>query len=299
MRRRYWFMMRNWAKFGGFAGFIVVPVVCAFIWVVSYPPLPGFDRNGQHYDCRADTERQPGGAPESRGGSIPPLAHADRTQHEESQECREERESLQKAANERGLTIATWLLAFATMGLLGAVTAQVFLFVWQLRLIRNESVHTKTAAEAAKKSADTAERALADVERPWLFAESVRALARDEHPKPDNQWTISFGFRNIGKMPALIEECVIKIIDKDKAPPIPDYTGAAHVSTIGVVAVNQEFKTQGYGLADGRPDVRLVFGRFTYKELNGKVHKVGFAVDVAPIGILTAYYPVEAYHYYD
>jgi hypothetical protein len=291
--------MRNWAKFGGFAGLTVALLVCAFLLATSYPPLPGFGIEGEHYDCRAKAERDGRKGAAQDGVVIPPLAHADQANGDASKACREERERLQKASNERGLTVATWFLAFATIGLFGAVAIQAALFVWQLRLIRDESVHTKIAAEAAKKSADTAEAALTNVERPWLFAESVRALPVDEHPQPNNRWTISFGFRNIGKMPALTEECIIKIIDKDKAPPVPDYIGANAVSVIAVVGVNVEFKTQGIGPADERPDVRLVFGRLTYKELSGKTHKVGFAVDVAPIGVLTAPYPVDAYHYYD
>jgi hypothetical protein len=210
-----------------------------------------------------------------------------------------EEERREQAANERGLTEYTGHLAIFTLLLVFVAFTQAGLFVWQLALMREGVDDAKVLAKSASLSAKTAETALTNVQRPWLFAESVRALPVDEHPQSNNRWTISFGFKNIGQMPAINEECIIKIIDKDKAPPIPDYTGGTLVHVPAIIAVDGEFKTQGVGPADGRPNVRLVLGRLTYKELNGKSHKVGFAVDVAPIGVLTSYYPVDAYHYYD
>lgn len=74
---------------------------------------------------------------------------------EQTTEDRKEREI--KIALDRDLTIYTGWQAIFTFILIVVGIFQLGLFIWQLRLIRESLVDTKTAAEAANKSADAAE----------------------------------------------------------------------------------------------------------------------------------------------
>ena len=58
------------------------------------------------------------------------------------------------AANERGLTNATWVLAGFTLLLAMVASGQIGLFFWQLRLMREGVNDARDAAKAAQTSAD-------------------------------------------------------------------------------------------------------------------------------------------------
>jgi hypothetical protein len=49
----------------------------------------------------------------------------------------------------------------------------------------------------------------------------------------------------------------------------------------------------------GKPITFVVYGRLTYKELNGRLHHTGFAVEVSPHIAAFSGYPSDAYDYYD
>jgi hypothetical protein len=304
MRRRDWLMMENWARMAGFAAFLIIPVICTFIWAISYPPLPGFGPEGEHYDCHSEAKRDPRNGATQNGIAVPPLAHADQGSREVSNACREERERLQKAANERGLAVATWVLSFATMGLFGAVAIQAALFVWQLRLIRDELGHTKTAAEAAKKSADMAERTLTEHERPWLFRNQIRiqdgVLSR---VLGINSYFVFLIWKNVGRAPALIEGFEWNFIDENCLPDVPDYTGARREGTPSGLPEGESFETQGRGPPNSpSPDGGLItyvfFGRLFYKDMGGHSHVSGYAIRISPYGAVVLEAGGQAYNYY-
>jgi hypothetical protein len=98
-------------------------IVCSFIYAISYP-LP-------------------------HGGRL-------QTEHLQRSDDREEQDKIEKTANERSLTVATWALVLATTFLFFAAAVQAGLFVWQLDLIRRSLADTKKAADAAEKSANAA-----------------------------------------------------------------------------------------------------------------------------------------------
>jgi hypothetical protein len=136
------------------------------------------------------------------------------------------------------------------------------------------------------RHAAIAEQALFNLERPWLFPERVEIKSRSQPPYV-NDWYITFIFRNVGRMPAIIEGCLIKFQDKDTLSPRPDYTGAAQVNTPRTVAQGDTFSTGPVGpspgrLKNGKPIQFIAFGKLSYKELSGKFHKTGFAVAVSP-----------------
>jgi hypothetical protein len=157
-------------------------------------------------------------------------------------------------------------------------------------------------ASALNRAAAAAERALTDVERPWLFLEwaGVRWRGADPPPKGQpNDWFITLRFRNIGRMPALVDDCIFKIEDKVSLPRRPNYNNSSHLTLRRSIPVNEEAETQPVGPAPGRPNPLVFYGRMTYKELNGRVHHTGFALEVAPHGAGYISYNNDAYDYYD
>ena len=77
-------------------------IVCSFLWAISYPPSP-------RHAPRAEADKSSAYAKDQ------PIAPKSETETQ-----RDEQERFEKAANERGLTIATWVLAFATVFLVSA-----------------------------------------------------------------------------------------------------------------------------------------------------------------------------------
>jgi hypothetical protein len=78
----------------------------------------------------------------------------------------------------------------AALVLVGAV--QLFLFIWQLRLIRTSLDDAKIsadaaadAAKAASRQALVAEESLAKIERPYLFVFDVSALSVESYEDLD------------------------------------------------------------------------------------------------------------------
>jgi hypothetical protein len=168
MRRSHWLMMKNWARAAGFAAFLLIPVVCTFEWAISYPPLPGFGVQGKHYDCRSKEERNNTANKENGSFESSTAVKTEAASDEESQACRNERERLQKTANERGLTVATWVLAFATCFVVLATTV-LWVFTGLLWKTTSRAVTDgEKAASAALTSANIAARQLELSHRPWI-----------------------------------------------------------------------------------------------------------------------------------
>jgi hypothetical protein len=178
-------------------------------------------------------------------------------------------------------------------------------------LLQNATLKaTNDAAVAAKNSADVASRTLSDVERPWVvvlgFGHEFREYAEAVGKPRTNAWFLSMRWKNIGRMPAIVEELVVKVQDIDTLPPTPDYSGAPPMGIERVIAAGAETEeTQGIGpglgsgMKDGKAIQFVAFGRLTYKELSGKVHHTGFAVRVNPHFAGTASHNNTAYEYWD
>jgi hypothetical protein len=140
----------------------VLAVLCFLMVGLSYAqsqePSPGRGAKGKPIQQNATASEKPT-SQDQRGTeqmplvikSIPPEKTPD-----QAKEDRNERDT--KSTTERWLTIYTGLLALFTFCLIVVGSVQIFLFVWQLRLIRDSLTDTKHAADAANKSADAAER---------------------------------------------------------------------------------------------------------------------------------------------
>lgn len=116
---------------------------------------------------------------------------------------------------------------FFTIWLVVIGGAQLVLFYVQLRLIRESLDDAKIAADAgavaanaATKQAEAAERALTELERPWIFVD----LSRDLHGSPDNEFQdpyALFDIVNHGRGPAIIDEFHGEISSDELRPGSP------------------------------------------------------------------------------
>jgi hypothetical protein len=195
------------------------------------------------------------------------------------------------ASNERSLAVATWVLAYATILLFIAAAVQAALFVWQLSLIRVSLKDAKIAAEAARDAAEAAtlqaqvaERSLTELERPWLFLEGATIRRRDlpDQQLIPNAWFIKLHWKNVGRAPALIEECLFDISPKETIPDEPVYNNQIGLHCPRTVPAGDTVETREVGPAPGNDGILVFYGRMTYTELSGKRHKTGFAVEVSP-----------------
>ena len=103
-----------------------------------------------------------------------------------------------------------------------AVFTAILAYMVYLQLLwmnRQERVLQKSV-EAAEKSANAAVSALTDLERPWIFVEKAHIKRREDKGQPilPNFWWISFVCRNVGRAPAIVEECLVKIQDITTLP---------------------------------------------------------------------------------
>lgn len=163
---------------------------------------------------------------------------------------------------------------------------QMFLFIWQLRLMRQSSDVAITAANAAKASAEVAMNTFALLERPWIFLEKHRVVRREGAPiQPSllNNFYISFQFKNNGRSPAFITDLVFNIIETSKLPLVPDYSlCVSKLSCPATLAAGKMFESSQVGPSPGKDVQYTIFGKLTYRDMTGVDHHTGFAIDVSP-----------------
>jgi hypothetical protein len=109
----------------------------------------------------------------------------------------------------------------------------------QVNALQDTLIETRKAAEAAKQGADTAERALTDLERPWIFIEPIQLDGFIRYPPQSATWPLNlklrWTMRNYGRSPAFVTRgCGRLIIIPMPLPEDPDYTGASDVVTTPV-----------------------------------------------------------------
>ena len=230
------------------------------------------------------------------------------TRQDKEESERDAKEHEVKAVVDATLANYTFWLAILTGGLLLAAAIQAGLFIWQLGLMRRATIDSGVSAKAAEKAANIAERSLTDLERSWLFIESVRVVRREGAPiQPEipNNWYISFVWRNVGRAPALIKDCILKIEDRDALPPIPDYSNSSPLTCQQTLSSDKTFETNQIGPSHDKrvkaeKPIRLIaYGKLTYKDLSGKEHHTGFATEVSAHLPAANTYENEAYEYYD
>ena len=95
----------------------------------------------------------------------------------------------------------------ATVGIIMAIIAflQVFMFGWQLRLMRRSNTTASEAAAAAKMAANTTQSALEASHRPWIKAELNLVGDFVRNKDGDRSIPVEFTMRNIGNS---VAQCV-------------------------------------------------------------------------------------------
>lgn len=198
--------------------------------------------------------------------------------------------------------VSLWYLAKFFDDHAGAIAALATVFI---------GFFTFTLYKATDQLKSISERqiqALTDLERPWIFIQQTHLERREDDGGPiiPNYFWISFVCKNVGRAPAIIEECFVKIHDKKTISKIPDYSEPRiHLRCPATVAVGIEFETSSFG-PPSQPDIAeadvifyVIFGKITYKELNGTIHHTGFSVEVSPHMAASTSHPNPAYDYYD
>ncbi len=89
---------------------------------------------------------------------------------------------------------------------------------------------------ATKRSAAIAERALTDVERPWVFRDIVTVTVRHRPGVKFNDWMVKLKWRNVGRTPALLVDLQFKIEDLANLPAQPDYSNASPLGVVTALA---------------------------------------------------------------
>jgi len=136
-------------------------------------------------------------------------------------------------------------------------------------------------------------------ERPWLFPVATKVPPRGEKVATNNQWYISVTVKNLGRMPALIKECKVKIAEKSTLPPAPDFADAMDIGGPYSVEAQGTFDTRPIGPGKPSDDQLVFYGRITYAELNGEKHTLRFAFEVWKLGMASVHYNNDAYHEFD
>jgi hypothetical protein len=159
---------------------------------------------------------------------------------------------------------------------------------------------TISLAKSTRIAARAAEKALTELERPWVFLEGARIRRRElpgERITPNNWW-IEMHWKNIGRAPAIIEECVFGIEPKSTLPKKPVYAKDHRLICPRTIAAGDVVKTNEVGPAPGTDELLVFFGKHTYKELNGQIHEAGFALEISPHMPAFSSYDSDQYTYY-
>jgi hypothetical protein len=146
------------------------------------------------------------------------------------------------------------------------------------------SVFNARLASATKRAAVAAEKGLTELERPWIFLEGSTITRRDGKPASSipNNWYISLRFKNVGRMPAVINRCLFEIKPKTELPEKPIFSIKPDLSTPMTLDRGESFDTQPVGPGDHKKEFWVFYGKVIYTELNGKAHETGFALEVSP-----------------
>ncbi len=130
-----------------------------------------------------------------------------------------------------GLIIVGLVAALVALGTLRVIARQTKDALYGIRANRR-------AADAAKKSADTAERALNDLERPWIF---IRITSFEGFDKPPTEFdptmivNLKWEIENSGRTPAFAFDGAVSLhVFTLPLPDFPDYGKAAPIALVPI-----------------------------------------------------------------
>jgi hypothetical protein len=154
--------------------------------------------------------------------TIPPEKSKDDIQREK-EKTELDRKTVQLTGN---LVSYTWLLFIATAILSSATGGLALVAFLQMRDARKAIAAAEASAKASEQHATTAERALTEVERPYIFAFDVSII----HDLEIGGRGIGYSVGNFGKTPATIENVsAIFTIGNSGVPVIrPEQVSSSH-----------------------------------------------------------------------
>lgn len=163
------------------------------------------------------------------------------------------------------------------------------------------------ATDKLRDISDRQVRVTENAERPWLLMHKYQLRQQERTSEMvHNNWYISFEWRNFGRIPAVIETSVATIQDQDTLSDTPDYSKCQTLDMKQhTVAANETCMTREFGPSikfkpDGTTPIRyVVYGLVTYRDLSGKPHKAGFAMDVWSVAPAANMYGGDKYNYQD
>ena len=159
---------------------------------------------------------------------------------------------------------------------------------------------TTKAANAAELHAKATTRALDELERPWLYLDTI-GIKRRELPNDSivpNFWFADLHFRNVGRAPAIVTACTFKFGDKDGLPDNPDYTGFEMLSTEIIVGPRELVNTNPVGPGDKRAEQLVMYGFIAYESMRGAKYITGYAIEVSKELPVSGSYRNKNYTYY-
>lgn len=239
-------------------------------------------------------------APDERGTEAQPIiVKVQEAPTDPAKAAEQERTRREEAENARLLTAYTkdlasytsnmaWLtggVALFTLFLFGATFTQVLLFRSQLRIMNQGLADTKTTAKAAQDSADTAKRALTELERPFVFVGSLDVL--DSSPRRGRETCVRIGLKNHGRTPAVMRELTFTAHMTNRIPddPAVNETIVATVPLSNVIGTDELFDTLWVRIdpdprfceliRNGMIRLQIVFG-ITYRDIFGREHPEQF-----------------------
>jgi hypothetical protein len=138
--------------------------------------------------ARIPTADAPSAIPPSIEGDLHEIARALQAANSKPESADERRNA------DAQVKVSDW-----TPWIFGVAAAESFITAVGVILVALTLYYTKRAAEAARDSAETAERALYELERPILFPETVRLV------RSHDALCVGIKIGNYGRMPALLE----------------------------------------------------------------------------------------------
>jgi hypothetical protein len=230
----------------GLAGLAIFAVWMFAVLPFLYGPPPRFSESSHKQESHsAQPDQQAKTEPRGTAGEpffvqvLPAKKSAIETEEER-------RERDQKASNEWLLMVWTAILACVTVALVLVAGVQAAFFLVQLRYMRKGmddakmvAEATKVSADAALKSANTAEAALIANDRAWISinAEPIGPLVFE---KDRIHIGIGFDLKNVGKSPAThleiqAELCADIIVAKNKGDDAVKWNSRSLFDMFGVV----------------------------------------------------------------
>jgi hypothetical protein len=257
-------------------------LVCSISYAQSQQPSPTPRENSNQVQEQAKSAPQQT-ATDQRGTEQSPIIvkimESPKTQEEIQRDINERDE---QTANNRKLTYFTGGLAFVALLQFIGIAIQAW-------FLRKSFIATKLAAEAAKTSADVAEKMLTLGERAYLVVDgfSKPTLGLGE------KLQVKCSIINQGRTPATIIrifENKVQIFDEIPHPPVYDTgmtikrfvgTGFENRVPMDFMETDKITENEFEGIMRGKLKV-FVYRKFNYTDIFGKTHETGFCAELQP-----------------